>query len=246
MANYNTSLKRNAGFVSFLKGLRPGWLEIGGRLLRDEHGNATARTKWLPHEEWWQLYVNGDKSHLKESEISEVAEIIAVGEDCELTAAALRFLEFIAGYYTEMNGLKPLRIAPGKARASKPVHPGLEAVAEFAVARKIDTRKIKIVELLADSAIVSISGQQWRVSPGGKARKVDANATVSEFDAWALVWCAPAVAGLSESGRWVVRRADQTTIVEAATAKDAVASSGGDWQACSVQAYERSPLYCPF
>lgn len=245
MANYNTSLKRNAGFVAFLKNLRPGWQEIGGRLLRDDQGNAVARTKWLPHEEWWQAYVKTEKSHLKEREISEVAAIIAVGEDCELTETALRFLEFIAGYYSEMNGLKPLRIAPSKARASKPVHPGLEAVAEFAVASQFDTRKIKIVELLADSAIVSVSGQQWHVSPGGKARKVD-GAMTSEFDAWARVWCAPRVAGLSESGRWAVKRGFDTTVVEAKTAKEAVSSLGSDWHACSVQAYERSPLYCPF
>lgn len=151
-----------------------------------------------------------------------MAEIIAVGEDCELTAAALRFLEFIAAYYAEMAGTKPIRIAPRKRRAEKPANAALVAIAEFSVARGIDTRKIRIVELMTDSAIVEVSGQQWQVSPSAPARKID-GATVSEFDAWARVWCSPAVAGLSESGRWVVRRADQTTIVEAATAKEAVA-----------------------
>lgn len=245
MANYNTGLKRNVGFVSFLKSLRPGWQEEGGHLLRDEQGTPCGRTKWLPHEEWWQVYVQADKGHLKEYEVVEMAEIIAVGEDCELTAPALRFLEFVAAYYAEMNRIKPLRIAPSKPRAGKPANPALEAIAEFAVVRKIDISKIKIVELLADSAIVSVNKQQWHVSPGGKARKVYA-AMVSEFDAWARTWCAPNVAGLSESGRWVVQRGFDTVVVEAKTAKEAVTKLGGDWQTCSVQAWERSPLYCPF
>lgn len=245
MANYNTGLKSNLGFVAFLKALRPGWAEIGGRLLRDEQGNAVDRTKWLPHEEWWAVYVQNDSRHLKPAEIAEMAEIIAAGENCELTDSALRFLDFIAGYYAEMNGTKPLRIAPSKPRAEKPANKALQAIAEFSVAHEIDTGKIKIVELLADSAIVSIGGQQWHISPGGKARKVAA-AMVSEFDAWARVWCSPKVAGLSESGRWAVKRGDSLVMVEAPTAKEAVAKIGGDWRACSVQAYERSPLYCPF
>ena len=245
MANYNTSLKRSAGFVSFLKGLRPGWQEEGGHLLRDEHGTPCSRTKWLPYEEWWQAYVQSDKSHLKEWEIAEIAEIIAVGEDCELTAPALRFLEFIAGYYAEMNGLKPLRIAPSKQRAEKPANLALVAIAELAVARGIDTRKIKIVEILADSAIVEISGQQWHVKAGGKATHVKKE-MVSEFDAWARTWCNPRITGLSESGRWAIKRGLDTVVVDAKTAKEAVTKLGGDWQACSVQALEQSPMYCPF
>lgn len=245
MTNYNTSLKRNAGFVAFLRSLKPGWAEIGGRLLRDEQGNAVARTKWLPHEDWWQVYVQADSKHISPADVFEVAEIIAAGEKCELTDSALRFLEFIAAYYAEMNGMKPLRIAPSKPRKEKSAHPGLAAIAEFAVVRKIDTAKIRIVELLADSAIVSVAGQHWHVKQGGKAKKV-ANEMVSEFDAWARVWCSPKVAGLSESGRWAVKRGDATVIVEAQTAKEAVKKIGGDFQACSVRAYERSPLYCPF
>jgi len=247
MANYNTGLKRNSGFVAFLKALKPGWQEIGGRLLRDEQGNAVARTKWLPHEDWWQAYVQADKAHLKESEIFEIAEIIAVGEDCELTGSALRFLEFIASYYAEANGLKILRVAPGKARASKPAHPGLLAIAEFSATRQIDTRKITLVELMPDSAIIEVGGKQWRVTSGGKASKVKSD--VNEFDAWARIYCSPKVAGLSETGRWVVKQGRETVIIEAKTAKEAVikcASASGDWETCRVQSYEKSPLYCPF
>ena len=189
--------------------------------------------------------MQADSRHITPAEVDEVAEIIAVGENCELTDSAIRFLEFIAGYYAEMNGLKPLRTAPSKPRKEKPAHPGIEAIAWFAAEKNIDTRKIKIVELMADSAIVSVDGQHWHVSQGGKAKKV-ASEIVSEFDAWARVWCTPKVAGLSESGRWAVKQGNALVVIEAKTAKEAVEKIGGDWQACSVQAYERSPLYCPF
>lgn len=244
MANYNTSLKRNQGFVLFLKSLKPGWQEIGGRLLRDDQGNAVARTKWLPHEEWWQAYVQADRSHLKENEIGEVAEIIAVGENCELTDAALRFLEFIASYYTEMNGLKPLRVAPSKQRQGKPIHPALEAIAEFSARRNLDTAKIKIVEMMTDSAIVSVSGQKWNVSQGGKAVKINAE-NLSEFEAWARVYCSAKVAGLSPTGMWEVRYGNEIRLVSAPTAKEAV-SQFLDPMACRVMAYEKSASYCPF
>jgi hypothetical protein len=30
-----------------------GWEERGGHLLRDEHGEVSGRTKWVPRAQWW-------------------------------------------------------------------------------------------------------------------------------------------------------------------------------------------------
>jgi hypothetical protein len=42
-------------FMSALSG-EVGWQEVGGRLIRDTEGNAVARTKWIPHSDFWPGY----------------------------------------------------------------------------------------------------------------------------------------------------------------------------------------------
>lgn len=36
-----------------------GWAEVGGRLIRDANGNANARTRWIPHAEWFRAGMIG-------------------------------------------------------------------------------------------------------------------------------------------------------------------------------------------
>lgn len=154
MANYNINLKKNKAFCGFLKSLKPGWAEEGGRVVMVD-GRFHARTKWLPHEEWWAAYVQADRNHLKEWEIAEFAAVIAAGEDCQLTAPALRFLEFIAGYYCEMNGKQPLKISPAAEQADDEPRSALLSLAEYCVEQGISTRKMRVVSA-SDAVVVAI------------------------------------------------------------------------------------------
>ena len=166
MTNYNTNLKRNKAFVAFLKSLKPGWAEEGGHLLLIDNSqgvrldNIAGRTKWLPHEEWWQAYVQADRNHLREHEIAEFAAVIAAGEDCTLTVPALRFLEFIAQYYCEMSGKRSLKTAPAieKEEAEEP-RTALLSLAEYCVENNISTRKMRVVSASDDDVVAVVAGE---------------------------------------------------------------------------------------
>lgn len=170
MANYNNNLKRNKPFVAFLNSLKPGWYQVGGCLLRNEAGEVTGRTPWLAHEEWWAVYVQGDKAHLKVEEVAEVAEIIAAGEDCQLTASALRFLGFIADYYNEQAG-KKISIAPKAPKAEKPekavAMTALDALAKYLTDNNINSRKMRLAGCSDESVIAVIDGKYLEFTPAG-------------------------------------------------------------------------------
>lgn len=45
-----------------------GWAEVGGRMIRNEQGEVTGRTGWIPHEPWWQGRAGGlDKEQTREA-----------------------------------------------------------------------------------------------------------------------------------------------------------------------------------
>lgn len=176
MANYNTNLKRNKAFIGFLNALKPGWAEIGGRLMRDENGNVSGRTPWLAHEEWWQAYVQTDKGHLKESEIAEFAAVIAAGEDCQLTASALRFLSFIADYYSEQTG-KKISIAP---KEEKPVAmTALDALAKYLADNNISSRKMRLASCSDDHVVAVISGEYLAFTSAGLVAELVAKKAIA-------------------------------------------------------------------
>lgn len=178
MANYNVNLKKNKVFVAFLKSLKPGWAEEGGHLLLKDSSlgvfadNISGRSKWLPHEEWWQIYVQGDRRHLKEHEIAEFAAVIAAGEDCQLTAPALRFLEFIAGYYCKMTGKRSLKIAPAveQETADEP-RTALFSLAEYCVEQGISTRKMRVVSASDDGVVAVVAGEYLEFNRNGLVGK---------------------------------------------------------------------------
>lgn len=166
MANYNVNLKKNKAFVAFLQNLKPGWAEEGGHLLLKDNSlgvfadNISGRSKWLPHEDWWQAYVQADRSHLKEHEIAEFAAVIAAGEDCQLTVSSLRFLEFIADYYAEMSGTKRVRITPvAEKQPVEAVRIALLSVAEYLEQKNINSRKMRVASVSDDRAVVVIAGE---------------------------------------------------------------------------------------
>lgn len=171
MANYNVNLKKNKVFVAFLKSLKPGWAEEGGKVVLI-NGLFHCRTKWLPHEEWWQAYVQADRNHLKEHEIAEFAAVIAAGEDCTLTVPALRFLEFIAQYYCEMIGKRSLKIAPAieQESADEP-RTALLALAEYCVTNNISTRKMRVVSASDDDVVAVIAGEYLEFNRNGLVGK---------------------------------------------------------------------------
>lgn len=178
MANYNVNLKRNKAFVAFLKSLKAGWAEEGGHLLLIDNSqgvrldNIAGRTKWLPHEEWWQAYVQADRNHLKEHEIAEFAAVIAAGEDCTLTVPALRFLEFIAGYYCEMSGKRSLKTAaPVDQVETEEPRTALLALAEYCVAQGISTRKMRVVSASDDDVVAVIAGEYLEFNRTGLVGK---------------------------------------------------------------------------
>lgn len=176
MANYNTNLKRNKTFVAFLKSLKPGWLQEGGKIVLVD-GRFHCRTTWLPHEGWWQAYVQADRNHLKEHEIAAFAAVIAAGEDCTLTVSALRFLEFIAQYYCEMSGKRSLKTAPAieQESADEP-RTALLALAEYCIANNINTRKMRVETRFSANAenntvIAVIAGQYLEFDRNGLIKK---------------------------------------------------------------------------
>ncbi len=73
-----------------------GWAERGGRLLRDESGQVTGRTKWLPRSEWWAAYKASGKGTL--SETAAKAALQAALDGQPLTAKQQALLEFLADY----------------------------------------------------------------------------------------------------------------------------------------------------
>ncbi len=184
MANYNMNLKRNKGFVAFLACLKPGWLQEGGKIILDDGGKFHCRTTWLPHEEWWQAYVQADRNHLREHEIAEFAAVIKAGEDCTLTVPALRFLEFIAGYYCEMSGKRSLKIAPAveQETADEP-RTALLALAEYCVAQGISTRKMRVVSASDDDVVAVIAGEYLEFNRNGLVGKEKAVKPVASLSA---------------------------------------------------------------
>lgn len=159
MANYNVNLKKNKAFVAFLKSLKPGWAEEGGKVVLID-GQFHCRTKWLPHEEWWQMYVQGDRGHLKETEIAEFAAVIAAGEDCQLTVSALRFLSFIVDYYAVMTGKRALKISPAaEKQLVAESRTALLALAEYCVNNNVNTRKMRVLSASDDVVVAVIAGE---------------------------------------------------------------------------------------
>lgn len=184
MANYNVNLKKNKAFVAFLQNLKPGWAEEGGHLLLKDNSlgvfadNISGRSKWLPHEEWWQAYVQADRNHLKEREVAEFAAVIAAGEDCQLTVSSLRFLEFIADYYCTMAEKKPLRLLPiAEKQPVEAVRTALLSVAEYCTTNNVNTRKMRVASATDAVAVVIIGGVYLEFDPKGLVTKKAAPAS---------------------------------------------------------------------
>lgn len=76
-----------------------GWYEVGGQLLRDDQGNVTGRTKWLPKSDWY-AEVPTD-SRLNESDTVEAVRKAIAGEP--MTAKEHRAVQFMLDYMEVMN-----------------------------------------------------------------------------------------------------------------------------------------------
>jgi len=114
----------------------------------------------------------------------------------------------------------------------------IEAIAQFCAKNEIDTRKLKIIEIMPDSAIITHQGEKYRVDANGSTRIE--NEQLSDFDAWARIYCAPQHAGVSPSGQWVVTNKAQkiSEIVVAKTARAAL-EDRPDYEHCQIVAYEK-------
>lgn len=73
-----------------------GWAERGGRLLRDESGQVTGRTTWLPRDAWWAAYKASGKGTLNEAQAKAALQAAIDGQPLNEKAQAL--LEFLADY----------------------------------------------------------------------------------------------------------------------------------------------------
>lgn len=75
-----------------------GWAERGGRLLRDQAGKVTGRSKWLPNDPWWQAYKQGSNT-LDERAAKEQLQRAIDGKP--LTRRGRQLLEFIGAYHRD-------------------------------------------------------------------------------------------------------------------------------------------------
>lgn len=66
-----------------------GWQETGGRMMRDEEGNVTGRTSWIPREDWWPN--RPDK--LNPAQVQEAVRKALAGEP--LKAAEKRTIDYM-------------------------------------------------------------------------------------------------------------------------------------------------------
>ena len=81
-----------------LRGLaqEAGWAEIGGKIIRDETGEVTGRTKWLPRADWWP----GRPGKYNERQTAEIVEKGLNGE--RLGPKQREYFEFLQELADEM------------------------------------------------------------------------------------------------------------------------------------------------
>lgn len=72
-----------------------GWYEEGGKLLMDESGNVTGRTKWIPREQWWAER----PGNLSESEVHAAVDKALAGKTLGKRQRAV--VEFMAEVHDE-------------------------------------------------------------------------------------------------------------------------------------------------
>jgi hypothetical protein len=68
-----------------------GWDEVGGRLLRDQDGNVTGRTRWIPRAEWWQG--RPDPKRMNEKAVRETVRKALAGEP--LSRGEQRMIDYL-------------------------------------------------------------------------------------------------------------------------------------------------------
>ena len=66
-----------------------GWQETGGKMVRDEEGNVTGRTSWIPKEDWWP----GRPDKLNPAQVQEAVRKALAGEP--LKVAEKRTIDYM-------------------------------------------------------------------------------------------------------------------------------------------------------